>query len=171
MSKVDPTGFEAALATIPEGQLSERQHRIAAGIALINDEGLSTHEAARRVSIPQATLYRYHRGQVALNQEMPAERDLEAVTRASYDISQIAADAILDSLANEREDWKPGDLIKAYGVATDKVIAINRKAAPPDESAAAALVGVLAKAFEGKSVTVTEADPVEQAVEVEATSE
>ena len=59
----------------------------------------------------------------------------------------------------------------AYGVATDKVIAINRKAAPPDESAAAALVGVLAKAFEGKSVTVTEADPVEQAVEVEATSE
>lgn len=164
MGKVDPTGIDAALAAIQPGALSERQQRIAAGVALMRDQGLNSRTAAKRVGVPYATLYRYHRDGVTLKQETGLERDTEDIAEASADIALLAAEAIRDSLVNHIEDWKPMDLVKAYGVATDKIIALGQKSAAPVIGIRELFQGLLGES----EITLRKRDPAADALEVEA---
>lgn len=164
MGKVDPTGFDAALATIQPGQLSERQQRIAAGVALMREQGMNSRKAAAVVGVPHATLYRYHRDGVSVKQETGIERDTEDIAEASADIALIAAEAIRESLVQHPEDWKPMDLVKAYGVATDKIIALGQKGAAPVVGIRDLFAGLLGQA----EVTLKRRDPLEDAVDVSA---
>lgn len=167
MSKVDPTGMDAVLAAIPKGQLSERQQRIAAGVALVKEQGFSCKAAAKRVGIPHATLWRYHRDNVTLKPEQGLERDTEDIAEASADIALMAAEAIKDSLSNHVEDWRPIDLVKAYGVATDKIIALGDKKSGP----VSGITELFSRIIQDNELVVRKRDRMLDAIEVEAERE
>lgn len=161
--KIDPTGYEAALETIDPGALSERDQRIAAALAMVR-EGRSVAGAARAAQVPRSTLSRYVAGVSKLgstNNVAPRVRDLVDV---SYDVARIAGESIRESLSERPDEWKPGDLVKAYGVATDKTIALqaNREDGERGVSALAALLS------EGADVTIHAPRPDARAIDVEA---
>ena len=163
MEKIDPTGKDAALETIQTGALSEREQRIATALALVR-EGSSIKRAARDCQIPRSTLSRYVAGVSKLgatNGVAPRVRDLVEV---SYDVARIAGESIRESLSERPEDWKPGDLVKAYGVATDKTVALqaNRDDGERGVSALAALLS------EGADVTIHAPRPDARAIYVDA---
>lgn len=166
MSKVDTTGFDAVLAAIPKGQLSERQQRIAAGMAMVR-EGSSVLAAAKACGLPNSTLWAYCNDVTKLGRENdgPLGRDIEALRAASVDASLIAAEKLRKALIED--EWKHGDLVKAYGVATDKVIAMgdNRGAAPN------ALADVLGALLDKGDVSIKRRDPANDAIEIEASPE
>lgn len=163
--KVDPTGYEDALATIPKGQLSERQQRIAAGLAMIR-EGSSIKKAAEVCRIPKTTMWEYHHSLRSLSDpEIKVDRDMKAIQAATYDIAQIASEKIIESLSDNAEDWKPGDLVKAYGVAVDKIGILSSSAAPGTDGVA----NLVSALLEAGSVTITPHPPDHAAIDVEAT--
>lgn len=164
MGKVDPTGFDAALQTIQPGQLSERQQRIAAGLAMIREQKYSISAAAHKAGIPVSTLWDYHHGYSTIGSETGFERDLKAVTESTYDIAQIAADAIRTSLTQTPEDWKPGDLVKAYGVAVDKIAILSQRSAAP----VAGMTELVSALLNQGELSIRKRDPIADAVEVEA---
>lgn len=106
-------------AQITPGALSEREQRIAAGIALVR-EGKSLNRAAKIVQVPRSTLTRYVQGVRQLGNSNGRETRLADVEELSFDIARIAGERIRESLSETPEEWKPGDLVKAYGTATDK---------------------------------------------------
>ena len=168
----DPTGMIEALAEIPAGQLSERQMRIASGIALVRDNNLSYEKASKECGIPTKTLWRHCQGHVALTDEKGVQVNERALVAASFDMAQIAADKITTRLLDTEHDWKDGDLVKVYGVATDK-IAMKRRWAQGNDGGSERSQDTLANALEelrGKTVTITDADPASQAIEVSATT-
>lgn len=156
----DTTGYKTAIAKIPQGQLSERQMRIAAAVAMVRD-GSSVEGAARSARIPRTTLRRYidRAADVASTKEQ--ETRTADLLDASFDIANMASEAILESLSTDREAWKPGELVKAYGVATDKtaVLSTQRTSADPGISA-------LAKLLESADVTITKRDASQDAIDV-----
>lgn len=161
---IDPEGYKTAIATIQPGALSERQQRIAAGLAMLR-EGKSYREAARVAKIPHATLWSYHNtGRAIAEREGKADHNIAAVTELSVDIALMAGEAVRDSLATNLEEWKPMDLVKAYGVATDKVIALSQRATGGSTDS----IPALAKLLQGAKVTIEPAQPSDQALEVEA---
>jgi len=161
MGKVDPTGFQAALATIQPGALSERQQRIAAGLAMIRD-GESIQQAAVLARVPYSTLWAYHhKGQSVADREGKADYNVAAVTELSVDISLMAGERVRDSLAEHPEEWRPMDLVKAYGIATDKVALLSQRSTSSAHDALPALSKLLA----GSKVTI---EPSEQATTIEA---
>ena len=164
----DHTGMDAVVAEIPRGQLSERQTRIAAGLALIRD-GSSVQAAARQVEIPQPTLWRHNRGLSTLNDEKGIQANEQALLAASFDIAQLAAEKITDRLLDETNPVKDADLGKFYGIASDK-IAIRRGYArgtgPADEKTQDALAGALERLRQGDQVQITSPDPTSQAIDV-----
>jgi len=99
-----------------------------------------------------------------LKQETGLERDTEDIAEASADIALLAAEAIRDSLVNHIEDWKPMDLVKAYGVATDKIIALGQKSAAPVIGIRELFQGLLGES----EITLRKRDPAADALEVEA---
>lgn len=163
MGKVDPTGYEAALAQIPKGQLSERQQRIATGMAMVR-EGSSIWAAAKACQIPYSTLWGYCNNVTKLDNENAGVqgRDLEALQTASLDVSLIAAEKLRKAL--EEDDWRHGDLVKAYGVATDKVIAFQERPQADDAQGQS----LLTKLIQGHRITIEPAREGDDAVPVEA---
>ena len=160
MSK-DPTGFETALATIPEGQLSERQHRLATAISMVR-EGKSQREAARACGVAKSTLYdALHRS--GTGRENSTSAELQVVHDLSHDIATIAGEAVRDSLSNDLEEWKPGELVKAYGVAVDKIVALHRTEKPTETG-----VSALAELLKQADVTITKRPADADAIDVEA---
>lgn len=164
MSKVDPTGFQAALATIQPGALSERQQRIAAGLALVRD-GMPGYKAARQVGIPWSTLWGYiHNVSKLGNAESDGmESDIRALNEASVDVALIAAESVRDELVNNRDAWKPADLVRAYSAATDRVIALNQRSSQPNTS-----TPTLASLLSGIKLTVETSRAGDDATTVEA---
>ena len=164
----DPTGITDALAEIPKGQLSERQHRMAAGLALI-DAGSSISAASRECGIPYTTLYQQHRGITASDRENTFQRGEDALIDAQLTIASRASEIVLERL--DADTMRDADVIKAMGVATDKV-AIKRQWArgsgASDVNTRDALTEALESVMRGGSVTVTGPDPISEAVEVEA---
>lgn len=163
MEKTDPTGFAKGLATIPKGQLSERQQRIANGLAMIQG-GQSIKGAARACGIPMSTLWGYARGVSDLSRENDGGRgrDLDAILDASIDVSLIAAERLRESLVND--EWKAGDLVKAYGVATDKVALLNQRSTDAPSGIRELFAAVLAEG----DVTIRKRDPADEAIDVAA---
>src|SRR5678815_4355441 len=95
---IDPTGYTAALATIQPGQLSERQQRIAAGLAMIRD-GKSIRSASKATMIPWSTLDRYHRGLSTVgSNDAGAELHIDGISNAAADIALMASQAVLESM-------------------------------------------------------------------------
>lgn len=170
MAKVDPTGFDKAIASIQPGALSERQQRIAAGLAMIR-EGKSLSAAARAVQVPLSTMWNYHHGVSTLeggNQQGGSlSRELEAVHATSHDIALLAGENIVRSLTTEPEVWKPGDLVKAYGVAVDKIAILSQQPQGAQEDGQS----LLAKFLSGHRVTIEPKRAGDDAVEVEAERE
>jgi len=160
MANIDPTGYDVALANIQPGALSERQQRVASAMAMVRD-GETIKHSASLARIPQSTLWGYLNGKSKLGTEAEHGR-LEEVTEHSYDISRMAAEAIKESLSDRPADWRPGDLVKAYGVATDKIIAIRN--APASQTAPG--ISALAALLEGADVTITKRDPAKHAIDV-----
>lgn len=161
---VDPTGMNAALATIQPGALSERQQRIAVGLAML-ERGHSYREAADVSKIPLSTLWDYRNDKRSLSERKTSDpRDVEAVTELATDIAIMAGEAIRDSLSDPdiRRDWKPGDLIKAYGVAVDKILALNQVSAGDDQDGESLLKSLLA----GHKLTIEPARLGDDAIEV-----
>ena len=169
----DHTGYKAVVAEITRGQLSERQTRIAAGLALIREEGSSIKGAAERVGIPEKTLWRHNAGLVSLTSEKGIQANEQALLAASFDIAQLAADKITDRLLDETNPVKDADLGKFYGIASDK-IAIRRGYArgtgPADEKTQDALAGALERLRMGDRVQLTSPDPTSQAIDVTHTA-
>lgn len=161
---IDPTGMRDVIATIQPGALSERQQRIAAGLALLN-EGKSYREAARVAKIPHATLWEYHnKGRAVAEREGKADHNVAAVTEVSVDISLMAAERVRDRLAENPEEWSNMDLVKAYGIATDKVINLSQRST----GGATDSIPTLARLLQGAKVTIEPKQPSEKALEVEA---
>ena len=155
----DPTGYNTALATIPKGQLSERQMRISTAVAMVRD-GTSLTQAAKRCKVPLTTLHRYvHRVSDAEVQEQ--DNRAQDLLHTSYDIANLAAEAIQTSLVDSPDEWKPGDLVKAYGVATDKTINLTKtpQATNPGISA-------LAQLLESSDITLTKRDDTRDAIDI-----
>lgn len=160
---IDPTGYQAALAEIKPGQLSERQQRIAAGLAMIR-EGKSVRAASKATMIPWATLDRYNKGLSTLeSNEAGAEVNVEHIHHAASDIALIAAQHVLESLRDHSEEWKPGDFIKAFGVAADKVIALSGRTRPTETGMSA-----LGQLLSGATLTFPAAGQGERTLDVDA---
>ncbi len=154
MTDIDPTGTKAIVAAIEPGQLSERQQRIATGMALVRDQGMPVKTAARKVHIPRTTLRRYLDGMAELATGEDHEVAITEIRNHSLDISRMAAERIAESLSEKGDEWKPGDLVKAYGVSTDKAVAMTQHKPPEDDG-----VSALSRLLEaGDTVTITKAD-------------
>ena len=162
MAKVDPTGFDKAIAAIQPGALSERQQRIATAMAMVR-EGHSILKASKECELPYSTLWGYCRGVSNLGRENDGGRgrDLDALQAASLDASLIAVEKLRTALLTE--DWKHGDLVKAYGVATDKVIAFSQQPTGEAEDGQS----MLAKFLAGHKVTIEPKRAGDDAIEVE----
>ncbi len=165
----DPTGMLETLAEADQVMvpLSPRKAKIAAGLALVRD-GMPIQRAAKHVDIPTATLWRHARGLSDVNSEKLVQVNEQALVAASFDMAQIAASKLTDRLLDEDHGWKDGDLVKVYGVATDK-IAMRRgwskgQQANGDDHG----MTTLARLLSGTKLTIEDADPVEQAIEVDA---
>ena len=166
----DPSGYLEAIAEIPKGQLSERQQRIATGLAMIN-EGSSCNAAAIAVNIPAKTMWRHNQGYVALTDEKGVQINERALVAASFDMAQIAAQKITDRLLDETREIKDADLVKIYGVATDKIAmkrGWTRGLSAADEKTQDALAGALQHLRDGKQIQIIEPDPVSEAIDVES---
>ena len=163
MGKVDPTGFQATLDTIPKGQLSERQERIARALAMVQS-GSSVRGASRACGIPTSTLWGYAHGITNLARENDGGRgrDLDAIYEATIDASLIAAEKLREALVTD--DWSHGDLIKAYGVATDKVVALNQRSTDAPSGIRELFAAVLAEG----DLTISKRDASRDAIEVDA---
>jgi hypothetical protein len=161
---IDPTGYTDAIATIPEGQLSERQQRIAAGLAMIRD-GTSIKRASEIAKVPLSTLWNYHhKGRSIAERETKADYNVAAVTEMSVDISLMAAERVRDRLADDPDSWSNMDLVKAYGVATDKLIAIGaRNPSSGDDG-----ISELSKLLRSSKVTIEPKADGHSAIDVEA---
>lgn len=169
----DPTGMQQALETIPSGQLSERQTRIAAGISLVRDAGFSINRAAKECDIPYKTMWRHVKGLVNSATEQGFQADETALIAGSFDVALIANDKIIERLSDDDNPMRDSDLIKSYGVATDKIAAKrqwSRGTQSSDINTRDALTEALESVMRGGSVTVTGPDPISEAVEVEAIS-
>ena len=160
---IDPTGYTAAIAAIPKGQLSERQQRIAAGLAMIR-EGKSIQAASRATMIPWSTLDRYHKGLSTLeSNEAGAEVNAENIHHAAADIALIAAQHVLESMRDNIEEWKPSDLIKAFGVAADKVLALSGRTKGAEQG-----ISALGQLLAGSTLTFPPRPQGDSALDVEA---
>lgn len=161
---IDPTGYAGALEAIQPGQLSERQQRIATALAMVRD-GMSLNQAARVAKIPLSTLWLYHRkGHAVAERETKADFNVAAVTEVSVDISLMAAERVRDRLAENPDDWSNMDLVKAYGVATDKIIALAQRAGGQSVEGMTELQRLLT----GRKVTIEPAQPGDSAIDVDA---
>ena len=160
--QTDTDGYTTALETIEPGALSERDQRIAAALAMVR-EGSSVKGAARRAQVPRTTLMRYVAGVSKLGSTNNVARRVDDVAELSYDVARIAGEAVRESLSERPEDWKPGDLVKAFGVATDKTIALAGQRSE-GERGVSALAELLSG---GGSVTIQAPTPEERAVEVD----
>ena len=158
---IDPTGYDKALAQIQPGALSERQQRIAAGLALVRD-GMSGLKAARAVGVPYSTLWGYiHEVSKLGNVESDGrEIDLRSLDEASIDVALIAAEAVRDELVNNRDAWKPADLVRAYAAATDRVIALRQGGQSQADG-----MSELSKLLQGMAVTLTPRPDGDRAIE------
>ena len=121
-------------AQIEPGALSERDQRIAAGLALVR-EGTSMKRAAQIAQVPRTTLMRYRDNLSKLGTSNGREQRLADVEELSFDIARIAGERIRESLNDPEETWKPGDLVKAYGTATDKTLAMANVTASGNQNA------------------------------------
>lgn len=160
---IDPTGMATAVAAIQVGALSERQQRIATGLALIRD-GKPIKRAAIEVGIPESTMWRYAHGvsKVESADADGMDADLRTLNEASFDVALIAAEAVRDELVNNRDAWKPADLVRAYSAATDRVISLNQRSNQPQNQQTS-----LASLLQGLKLTVEASDPSSQAIEAE----
>ena len=156
----DPRGYAQTLATIPSDALSTRQQRVAAAVALVRVEGRTVSQASRETGIPRPTIYRHLDGVSSIADTSKGD---QAAHRRILDASQAiairAGDAVLDAI--EDGGMRPGDLIKAYGVATDKTIALGAQRSE-GERGVSALAELLSG---GGSVTIQAPTPEERAVE------
>lgn len=161
---IDPTGYRDQLATIQPGALSERQQRIATALSMVR-EGISLNQAARVAKIPLSTLWAYHNsGRTVAERETKADYNVAAVTEVSVDISLMAAERVRDRLAERPDDWSNMDLVKAYGVATDKIIALAQRTTGQGTEGMTELQRLLT----GRKVTIEDAQPIDSAIEVDA---
>jgi len=160
---IDPTGYAGALEAIQPGQLSERQQRIATALAMIRD-GASILSASKKAQIPVSTMWRYHHNISKLgNSEGDGmDADVMAISQVSADVALIAAEAVRDELVNNREAWKPADLVRAYSAATDRVIAFQGRSKGPEQG-----VSALAQLLTGRKVTIEDSRPGDDAIEVD----
>ena len=165
----DPSGYLEAIAEIPRGQLSERQQRIAAGIAMIRD-GKSCNKAAKEVGIPYSTLFRHKQGLTDPNYEKAFQKGEKALIEGHLAIATLGAEKVFERV--EADTMSDGDLIKAVGVSTDK-LALKRGWArglsSADEKTQDALAGALEHLRQGHTVTIEKPDPVNEAIEIDAT--
>lgn len=164
-SSSDPDGILGALAEIPKGQLSERQARLAAALAMI-DGGSSIHAASKACELPYSTLYKQARGLARSDRETAFEVGESALVDAQLTIASRASEIVLERLDDTQNPMRDGDIIKAMGVATDKV-AIKRQWSRADSNQNEREgISALARILQGHTVTIEPTDPSTQAVDV-----
>lgn len=161
----DPTGMDAVLAQIQPGALSERQQRIANGLALIRDQKYDVKSAAKMVGIPHSTLWRYNRDGFEVKPECGIERDIEALVDVTADIALMAGEHIRDSIASGDDDWKPADLVRAYSAANDKLMSWTQRGGQKPDDGQSAITKLLAGATIQMAPAPRDGD---QAINVEA---
>ncbi len=166
-SQSDPTGMQAALATIPKGQLSERQQRIAAGLYEIR-AGSSINAASKAVGIPYATLYKHHKGLISSDNEKTLTKGEGALIDGLFAIAGLASEKIFERLEDTKHPMSDGNLIKAQGVATDKIAAFRNWSKGQGSKGVDQGISILAQLMQGKRVTIgiEDTDPVEEAIDV-----
>ena len=164
----DDSGYQAAIAEIPRGQLSERQQRIAAGLAMIRVDGSSVHAAAKAVQIPYSTLYDHNRGLTDPDYEKGFKANERGLVDGLMSIATLASEKIFERV--EADTMRDGDLIKAQGVAIDK-IAMKRRWAQTQTQGSDRTHDALAAALEamrqGAKVSIEQPDPVADAIEIQ----
>jgi len=164
MADQDNSGYEAAIAEIPKGQLSEREQRIAAGIAMVKVDGFSILQASKKTGIPYTTLSRHVRG-ITTTVSNNVEAAREDLLETAYAVASGAAAHIQARLDDENHEWKDGDLAKVYGIATDKFDRLQNAGGMPT-SGVAALIDVLTKEHD---LTLSKRDPATDAIDVTET--
>lgn len=170
MADPDLEAVRAVVAEIPKGQLSERQMRIAAGLALIRDRGMPFRQAAAEVDIPVKTLWRHAQGLQDPMSDKGVTANETALVAASFDVAQMAAAKLTDRLLDEGHEWHNGDLVKLYSVATDKVaLRLNWKGGKTPDSGDDGLTA-LAKLMKGHRLIAEPVRAGDDAIDVEAVS-
>lgn len=166
----DPTGMGAAIAEIPEAQLSERSLRIAAGLALIRDQNKTVNAAAKEVGVAQSTLWRHQHKLPTADTENGVRANEQALVAASFDIAQIAAAGLTERLLDATVPKSTMELAKVYGIATDKIatrMQWNKGIRGADERSQDALADALQTIMEqGGKVSIEQPEPSDEAIDV-----
>ena len=164
--KPDNTGIVEALKQVPANQLSGRDARIAAGLALIREHGRSILSSAKEVGVPYSTLQRYHAGLSSLGHETRVRAHEDALLEQSMEIAQIGADIIKDRLLDPEHDWRDADLIKAHQVGLDGVAKRRRWASADGNEEGPSGISALAKILQGHDVVLSKRPPDADAIDV-----
>lgn len=166
----DPDPFAAVVvADLPAiDEPSGRQQRIAAGLALIRQGKLSILAASKKVGIPYSTMWRFANGVSDVvtsgsDQRSKVEMDL-------LDLSLAVSHRSLEKLAEriDSDDIRTAELVKANQVSRDTVAMMRGwkdNSGRGDDDTKNALVAAL-EMMRGKRVTIEDADPADQAVDV-----
>jgi hypothetical protein len=162
--------IRSVIADLPQNQLSTRQLKIAAGLSLVRDQGYTFTKAAAEADVPLSTLWRASRGLVPATDGKGVEINDAALVAASFDVAQVAAGIMTERMVDNPEAWANGDLVKAYGVATDK-IAMKRGWKQGDlQRAADEGLSAIGKMLQGHTITATPIDRASRAIDVTASS-
>lgn len=158
--------MQDTLAAIPQGQLSERQVRIAAAVSLVRDEGRTYKAASEATGVPIQTIFRYKHKMTEAFDDAGVAINAKALVAASFDVAQLASQRITERLLDEPESWGNGDLVKAYGVATDKIALKLRwrdgtEARESDEG-----VSAISKMLRGATIVMPRQDEHSDAIDV-----
>lgn len=156
------TGFDAALEAIPENQLSSRQQRIAAGVAMIR-EGSTCLAASKAVEIPYTTLRRYSKALANVVSSEADGRDASFQALADHSIvaSTIALERITERLVDDEHEWKDSDLARTYVATAEKAQSLIARPKAEDSG-----VSALRELMQEGDITITKRDPTKDAIDV-----
>jgi len=165
MANSDPHGIQEAMASMPTETRVPRVDRIRAGILMVN-AGTPYRQAAEDCDVSATTLYRHAKYSNLMRMEREKQvRVLEtSLIDKQFAIADLASEKIFERIA--ADTMRDGDLIKAQGVAIDK-IAMKRQWSKGGEAGEGQEgLSALAKILQGKILTVTDADPAARAIDV-----
>lgn len=160
----DPHGIKEAMSELAVTEVP-RLERIQAGLALVA-AGESYRHAAKVCDIP-ATVLHYHKSnpkRQKVEREKRVKLEETELIDKQFAIANLGSEKIFERVA--ADSMKDGDLIKAVGVATDKIGMYRQwnkgQAANSDDEG----MTTLAQLLSGKRVTIEDKSPGDDAVDV-----
>lgn len=159
----DTDAYKIQLDNVPP---NDKTTRMNAAVAMVRD-GHSYRRAAEVCGVKTSTLFARANNPARLEREKDRKYSEDELIDSQFAIARRAAELVFDRV--DSGEMRDGDLIKAMGVATDKIAVYRQwgkgQASIGDDSGMSALARIL----QGKTITVTDSDPSNTAIDVTAT--